>query len=288
MIQYLVFGGNGQLGRALTGVWQGRGAEFRALTRAEADISDREAVRQVLAKWRPKVVVNAAAYTRVDQAETDVDDAWRVNALGAQNVALACQEHGVDLVHISTDYVFAGNNIGRGYSEEDQTGPASVYGRSKLAGERLVAHGCRRSIIIRTAWLYGDGPNFVRSIVRLARRQSQLTVVDDQWGCPTSAADLAGAVDRLSGLGAYGLYHFVNDGQVSWYGFARAIVAAMGLPAEVRPISSDELLRPAPRPAWSVLDTRLYRMVSGCRPRPWRVALDEYIAEGLAEVNHDS
>ena len=201
------------------------------------------------------MVVNCAAYTAVDQAEQEPDAAFAVNAGAVALLAGLAEELGARLVHVSTDYVFDGRSR-RPYREDDPVNPISVYGRSKLAGEQAVlAH--RGALVVRTAWLYGDGQaNFVAAILRqVDRGVRELRVVDDQWGCPTFAADLAAAIGELVSAQAEGVVHAVNDGAVTWCGFAAEIVRQVGVAIPVVPISTGECARPAPRPAWSVLDT---------------------------------
>lgn len=186
------------------------------------------------------------------------------------------------MVYISTDYVFDGK-LGRPYTEFDAVNPLSVYGRSKLAGEVLARQATDRLYVLRTAWLYGDGPNFVRTMLKLGQERDDLQVVDDQHGCPTSTVDLAEAVLRLLPTGRYGTYHAVNGGATTWYGFAKKIFELAGnTRVQVSPVKTAQFVRPAPRPEYSPLDTRLLRLALGWSPRPWEEALAEYLAgEGM-------
>jgi dTDP-4-dehydrorhamnose reductase len=281
----LITGGRGQLGSdldAVASVCDGVSAVF-AVGSAQLDITDGQRVRDVVASFvdgaagaRP-VVVNAAAYTAVDAAETDPERAYQVNAVGPGLLAAACAELSVPLVHVSTDYVFDGDGTVP-YEPGDPPAPRSVYGRTKLAGERAVLSSGARGYVVRTAWLYGaTGSNFVKTMARLERSRPTLSVVDDQRGCPTWTGDLArglvelaGATDRVPP----GVLHCVNGGETTWYGFARAVFTELGAdPGRVEPCSSLAFPRPAPRPAYSVLSVSSW-VRAGLTPlRGWREAL---------------
>ena len=247
--------------------------------RDDLDITDRRAVTSRLALLRPLLVVNAAAFTDVDGAESRPELARAVNATGCAHLAGACAARGAKLVHYSTDFVFDGAKQSP-YAPSDATGPLSVYGQSKLDGElAIVRSGCRH-LILRTSWLFGaGGRNFVEAILARALRGESLNVVDDQVGRPTMTTDLADATVRCLDAEADGVLHFANDGACSWHEFARDIVAQSGLANEVRAIRSDDLDRPAKRPTYSVLDTGEYTSITGHHPRPWRQALADYLAE---------
>lgn len=279
----LVAGGQGMLARDLVDVATRAGYEVVALERDRLDITDRESCRAAVHDGFD-VVANAAAFTAVDAAETDEAQATLVNAIGAENLARACAETGARFVQFSTDYVFAGDAAGP-YSEDAPLAPVSAYGRSKAEGERRAraAHP-EGTIVLRTAWLYGEhGPNFVRTIMRLYREQGALTVVADQHGQPTWARDLAGQTVRMldTGLRA-GTLHGTSSGATTWHGFARAIVENLGGdPAVVAPTDSAHFARPARRPTNSVLSHDGWAAL-GLKPiRPWRAALDEAMAEGI-------
>ncbi|MGP4021123.1 dTDP-4-dehydrorhamnose reductase [Saccharopolyspora sp. 5N708] len=285
----LVPGGRGQLGSELTRILAARaGSLVHAPGSGELDITDGEEVTDAVdsfaetardAELRP-VVINSAAYTAVDAAESDPDRAARINADGAAALARACRVSGVALLHVSTDYVFPGDAT-RPYQPTDETGPKTVYGRTKLAGERAVLESGAQAWVVRTAWVYGArGGNFVKSMVRLSAARDSLSVVDDQVGSPTWAADLAhGLLDLAEKVAArqgpeQKVLHCTNSGQASWCDFARAIFAELGLDeTRVHPCTTQDYPRPAPRPAYSVLSDEAWRAAGLTPLRPWREAL---------------
>ena len=268
-------GANGQLGRELQKRLQG--TDFLATDMQELDITDEAAVSAMIGQYQPDAVIHGAAWTQVDAAEEKVDLAFKVNAIGTQNIAMACRHCGAAMVYISTDYVFDGQ-LGRAYVETDATNPLSIYGKSKYAGEVLARQANDRLFVLRTAWLYGDGPNFVRTMLKLGQEREELQVVDDQYGCPTSTVDLAEAALRIIRTKRYGTYHAVNSGVTTWYGFAKKIFELAGnTKVKVTPVTTDRFVRPAPRPAYSPMDTRLLRLALGWSPRPWEEALAEYL-----------
>ena len=287
-MKLLVLGAAGQIGHELCRrVWP---ADYRiaGVDRAEVDITRQEAVADALRQERPDIVINAAAYTAVDRAESEPDVAWAVNAAGPGHLAVGCETAGIPLVHISTDYVFDGRKEAP-YREDDPVNPLGVYGRSKEAGDRAVREGLPEHVIVRTAWVYSaQGHNFVRTMLRLAADRPVLRVVADQIGSPTSAAEIAGAIARvIGGLAAgearWGTFHFAGGGAVSWHGFAEAIFALAapwrGAPPTVEPITTADYPTPARRPANSVLDCRRIGEAYGIAPRPWREALRDVIGE---------
>lgn len=277
-------GAGGQLGREL----QKRlaGTDYVATDLPELDITDAAAVMRKITAVKPDAVIHAAAYTQVDVAEEKTDLAWQVNAIATQNIAMACRQVQASMVYVSTDYVFDGK-LGRAYTELDLTNPLSVYGKSKYAGEVLARQQTDRLYVLRTAWLYGAGQNFVRTMLKLGQERDELTVVDDQHGCPTSTVDLAEAVLRILPTQRYGTYHAVNSGVTTWYGLAKKIFELAGNSwVKVSPVTTQQFVRPAPRPAYSPLDTRLLRLAIGWSPRPWEAALAEYLAAegGITKV----
>lgn len=289
----LVFGRTGQLARALDGT-----PGWRSLGRDEADLAEPGAAGRAIAAAAPRFVVNAAAYTGVDKAESEPELAGRINADAVGEMATAAAEMGAGFLHVSTDYVFDGTKDGP-WHEDDPTGPLGAYGRSKLAGERLALAANPRTLILRTAWVYAPwGHNFVRTMLRLAAERPQLRIVDDQRGNPTSALDLArvcrelvGQVDEApAGDRRWGVYHYAGAGVVSWAGFAREIfarAAGRGLIARapaVEPIATADYPTPARRPANSTLDCAKIERAFGIAPRPWQAALDEVLDRIGAEV----
>ena len=233
-----------------------------APARSDLDVGDRDAVLGAMMSWRPDVVLHTAAWTAVDACESDPDRAWRINALGSRHLAEAARRIGAHLLVVSTDYVFDGT-ADRAYVEWDGPNPLSVYGRSKLAGEREAATGCPGATIVRTSWVWGrNGSNIFKTVLRLAAAGGQMRFVDDQRGCPTFSEDLAAMVLRLGLARMPGIFHVTNQGATSWYGFARDVLAAAEFdPAIVEPISTADLDPPraASRPANSVLDNAALR-----------------------------
>ena len=279
-VKYLITGANGMLGHDLQSVLAGR--DVTAPSRAELDVTDLDAVREASAGH--DFIINAAAYTKVDDAEEHEDFAYAVNATGAANLATAAAENGAQLVQLSTDYVFDGTAT-TPYAENSPLGPVSAYGRTKAEGERLAQQlNPGRTHVIRTAWTYGQhGPNFARTMLRLAAERDELTVVSDQVGQPTWTLDLANQIVALLDSGApAGIYHGTNSGEASWYDFARAIFSAAGLDADrVKPTDSSQFVRPAPRPPYSVLGHSAWKTVGLAPMRNWREALAAAANQGV-------
>jgi len=280
-MKIMVTGAGGMVGSELTRQARGRGWDCAAFVRDELDITDGPLVDTAVAAERPAVVVNAAAFTAVDDAEVYPQAAMSVNAAGAGNIALAAQNNGAAVVHISTDYVFDGA-ARRPYRPDDPVAPINSYGESKLAGEIEVRKSCMRHCIIRTSWIYShEGRNFVRTMLRAAASNKDLRVVNDQFGSPTSAADLASALLSVGEVmtrdkDLAGTFHFCNSGSTTWHAFAEAIFELRGgTPPRVAAISTDQFPTLARRPAWSVLDTTAFSARFGISPRPWRQALAE-------------
>lgn len=278
--RYLVTGAAGMLGQDLQRVLAGR--EVTSLSRHELDITDRRAVIDAVAGH--DVVFNAAAYTNVDGAEEHEDEAYAINAVGAESLALAARQHGARLLTISTDYVFRGDATSP-YREDDARDPLNAYGRTKAAGEQLAieAHPVG-TFVVRTAWLYGaGGPNFAATMIRLADSNPTVSVVDDQLGQPTWTADLATRLVELADSDApAGIYHGTSAGRASWFDFARAIFEEAGLdPERVLPTDSTTFVRPAPRPAYSVLGHDGWARAGMVPMRDWRSALGAAAASGV-------
>jgi dTDP-4-dehydrorhamnose reductase len=219
----------------------------------------------------------------VDQAETDYDNAYQINALGPKILAEICAQNDAELIHVSTDYVFSGDPIcvegkPRPYFENDVCSPATAYGKTKLEGERFIEQSGAKYYILRTAWLYGDGNNFVRTMLKLSETHDTINVVKDQIGSPTSTVDLANAIHALLGTGEYGLYHATCEGQCSWFDFAKKIFELREKQIELVPVTSEEFVRPAKRPAWSVLENKQLKRIGKNVFRPWEDALIEYLS----------
>jgi dTDP-4-dehydrorhamnose reductase len=279
----LVVGARGQLGTDLLAAAQAAGIPVLGVGSRELDITDQQSVQRTLgyvaagaaAAGQRAVVINAAAYTAVDDAETDRDAAFAVNADGPGNLAIAAERLGLGLIHLSTDYVFPGDGT-EPYRPTDPTGPRSVYGASKLAGELRVRQACPDALVVRTAWVWGStGGNFVKTIARLAATRPTLSVVDDQRGTPSYTVDLAAGLLDLAGSDTPGgVLHLTNAGETTWFGFARAILEELGEdPERVRPTTTAEFPRPAPRPAYSVLSGEEWAAAGLAPLRPWRDAL---------------
>lgn len=292
-MKILVTGSNGQLGNELRRCIESMtaeigpipedyaGAQVDYVDRDDLDITSAEEVASFVDGAGYDLVVNCAAFTNVDGCEADEDAAYAVNATGAENLARAAQRNGAKLVHVSTDYVFPGNEPGERV-EGDPTGPISAYGRTKLAGEEAVRRACERAFIVRTAWLYGYvGKNFVKTMRRLGQSHDSITVVDDQLGNPTSANDLAYEILKLALTDSYGVYHCTNNGTCSWCDFAKAIMAGSGIDCEVVPVTSVQYKEANPqsadRPAFSSLRNKHLEDTIGDEMRPWQDALDEYL-----------
>lgn len=285
-MRVLVIGTSGQLATELRRCdWP---AGLERLPEEKVDLSQPEAVGAFLDRHRPELIMNAAAYTAVDRAETERAEAFAINATGPATLASWCARSGAALIHVSTDYVFDGA-ADRPYREQDATGPLGVYGASKLAGEQAVAQTLPRHVIVRTSWVFSaHGNNFVKTMLRLARDREELRVVADQHGRPTAAADLAEAVVHVAeriraGLGTWGTFHFANAGATTWHAFAQAVVDEQaprtGRRPRVVPITTAEYPTPARRPANSVLDTSRFEREFGLRPRDFRPALSKVVDE---------
>jgi dTDP-4-dehydrorhamnose reductase len=274
--RWLITGAAGMLGRDLVSVLERGGETVTALTRAELDITDGAAVRDALRHWRPAVVANCAAWTAVDAAETSEDAALRLNGQAVADLAVACAAAGVRLIQPSTDYVFDGQ-ARRPYAEDDVPAPGTAYGRTKLAGEQAVLDRLDGTgYVVRTAWLYGaHGPNFVRTMIRLEQQRPDLDVVDDQHGQPTWTMDVADRIVALVSSGApAGVYHATSSGETTWFGLAREVFRLLGAdPDRVRPVGSAAYVRPAPRPAYSVLGHDAWSRAGLSPIGDWRLAL---------------
>ena len=278
-MRIIITGANGQLGLELSKQLS-RNKEYEVICTdiEELNIVDINSVNKVISKYKPDVVINCAAHTAVDLCETDIENAYKINAIGPRNLAIACEKVNAKFVQVSTDYVFDGN-IDRPYREDDNTCPNSIYGSSKLMGENFTKEFCSRYFIVRSAWLYGEGSNFVRTMLKLSGTNKEINVVNDQFGSPTSTVDLAKAIIELIHTEHYGTYHGTCEGKCSWYDFAQKIFEISNIDIKVNPVTSEEYKRPAPRPAYSVLDNFMLKLVGLNSFRNWEDALIEYLNE---------
>ncbi|MHB8717879.1 MAG: dTDP-4-dehydrorhamnose reductase [Candidatus Dormibacteria bacterium] len=279
MRRILVTGCRGQLGATLAALPTGGEQTIVGVDRQACDVTSAESVDRCLAALRPDAVINCAAWTRVDEAETNPQGAWTVNAIGPAILAAACTRRGTRLLHVSTDYVMAGDRT-TPIPEDEEPSPQGEYGRSKLAGESAVREAGGDHLVVRTSWLYGrDGPNFVLTMLRLAASGTAPRVVADQTGSPTWTGHLAPALLRLAEIAAAGTYHLSNSGSTTWHGFADAIFTAAGLRVRAQAITTAEYPTPARRPAYSVLDNAAWRRL-GEKPLPaWEEGVAAYVTE---------
>lgn len=289
MRKILITGAGGQLGQELLSLQQSYPDwEFKAVSRADLDITDAAAVQQMFEEFQADYCLNTAAYTAVDRAEEESEQAFKINATGAENIARACAAVGAKLFHYSTDYVYA-DGISRPLREDDPTDPAGVYAASKLQGDQLVLTALPSATVVRTSWVYSSfGHNFVKTMLRLGQERDQLRVVFDQIGTPTYARHLALAtlvaieqVDSgaIQSADMAGVFHYSNEGVCSWYDFARAIFELTEIDCEVSPIESSEYPTPAKRPSFSVLNKAKFKTATGLAIPHWREALRECLLE---------
>jgi dTDP-4-dehydrorhamnose reductase len=273
----LIVGAQGMLGSDLM-ISLGKTGRLTGTDIEDFDISDRKKTLKAVSELRPDWVINAAAYTQVDRCEEEKNLAFAVNGEGPANLARACKAIRARLIHVSTDYVFDGKSR-IPYREDDPVNPISAYGKSKLQGESAARAILDDVIIVRTAGLYGKGgANFVNTIRRLAQERDELTVVNDQWVSPTYSVDLSRAIGMLMRASARGIFHVVNSGACTWHQFACRIVQLTGSRSAVTPITSNQLNRPAARPAFSVLSARKFAGVTGSEMRSWEEALTDYLS----------
>ena len=286
MKKILVTGCNGQLGRAVNQEYAKDEVEFINTDVMEGegvtplDITKAEDVLALTERTRPDVIINCAAHTNVDACETQWDLAYKINAIGARNLSIAAEKTGAKLMHISTDYVFPGTSPSP-LTEFDPVGPISAYGKTKLEGENFVKEFSNRHFILRTAWLYGDGRNFVKTMLKLSETHDTVSVVDDQFGSPTSAVELAKMIHFLEPTENYGTYHATCEGQCSWAEFASELLKKAGKDTKVNYVTTEEYNSPTKRPAYSVLDNYMLRLVAGDAfvMADWKDALDVYMKD---------
>ncbi|QLY79144.1 dTDP-4-dehydrorhamnose reductase [Clostridium intestinale] len=288
-MKVLITGAKGQLGKQITNILRNGQSEIGKLP-AEyenveiigvdvdvLDITDINAVRSYLTDVKPEIIINCAAYTNVDACESNEDLAFKINALGPRNLAIISNEVNAKVVHVSTDYVFSGEGTVP-FKEYDETIPVSVYGKTKLAGEKFVREIADKYYIIRTAWLYGyEGSNFVYTIIKAGKEKGYLTVVDDQRGNPTNAEDLSHHMLKVAVTEEYGTYHCTGTGECSWYDFASKIIEFSNIECKVDPVTSNDYVRAAKRPSYSSLDNMMLRVTVGDEMRNWEDALKVFL-----------
>jgi dTDP-4-dehydrorhamnose reductase len=290
----LITGSNGQLGRALNQILKETEYEDYTIINSDMgeptsycplglDITNSVAVMNLVQDLKPNIIINCAAHTAVDLCETDQERAYKINAYGVKNLAEAADAIDAKLVHVSTDYVFDGETS-KPYTEDQETNPKTVYGQTKLAGEEFVKKLCSKYFIVRTAWLYGEGKNFVKTMLNLTKKNSEIRVVKDQYGSPTSALELARAIVFLMNTDEYGLYHGTCEGVASWYEFAVEIFRLSGSKVTVKGITTEEYPTPTPRPKYSVLENEKLKKL-GFYMKPWKSALQEYMDKLQQEEN---
>jgi len=278
-MKILVTGASGQLGQDVVLLLNEFGHEVKGCGRSELDIADQQQCEKVIGEYRPEAIIHCAAYTAVDAAEEDVDGAYRINASGTRNIAVAAEKVGAKFVYISTDYVFEGQ-ADRPYREYDNTSPQTVYGESKRAGEVLTQTLSSKYFIVRTSWVYGQyGSNFVKTMLKLGAEKDSLSVVHDQIGSPTYTVDLARFLLQLIQTEKYGIYHASNSGYCSWHEFAQAIFETAGLQVNVLPVTTEQFPRPAKRPAYSVMDHTAIRANDLEDLPSWQDGLERFLAE---------
>jgi dTDP-4-dehydrorhamnose reductase len=294
-MKILITGANGQLGRELTKQYlEHKNIELiltdigdfdiikynyqdnKVVNKVSLDITNEINVNEVINEYKPDIVINCAAYTAVDKCEADKESAYKINALGPKYLAVATSSIGSEIVQVSTDYVFDGEG-NTPLIETDEVNPQTVYGRTKLQGEILVRENNSKHYVVRTAWLYGDGDNFVKTMIKLSETNKVLKVVNDQKGTPTSTVDLSRVIIRLIESKAYGLYHCTCKGECTWYDLAKEIFKIKGIDVDVTPCTTDEFPRPASRPKYSVLRNYGLENSIGDITKEWRISLEKYV-----------
>lgn len=279
MKKIIVTGCNGQLGRAINQLY-GKNEQYELVNTdvGELDITNIDEVMKFAREIKPYAIINCAAHTAVDACESEADKAYKINAIGPRNLSIAATETGAKLMHISTDYVFDGKGT-RPYTEFDAVGPQGMYGKTKLAGENFVKEFADKYFIIRTAWLYGDGKNFVKTMLRLSETNDKVRVVKDQVGSPTSTEELAKAIAYLLPTENYGLFHGTCEGDCSWADFTKEIFRLADKKTVVEPITTEEFGAAAPRPAYSILENYMFKLTSDFMFADWHEAIARYMKE---------
>lgn len=283
MRRILITGSTGQLGKELINKLSGDNHLIIA-NREDLDITNEISTNNFVQANKPDIIINCAAFTAVDLCETEEQNAYNVNAIAPKNLALASKRIGSKLVHISTDYVFDGEGVKnekgiiRPYVENDAVNPQSVYGKTKLEGENFVIKNCDKYFIIRTAWLYGDGKNFVRTMINLSKSNEKVNVVNDQIGSPTSTKELANMIEKLMITDNYGMYHGTCEGFCTWYDLTCKIYEILNIKTKVVPVTSEEFVRPAKRPKYSVLENKKLNDLGQYKFKHWKDALKIYLS----------
>jgi len=276
-MKILITGANGQLGRELSKQYsEKKGIDLILTGKSDLDISNINQVYSFVNENKPDIIINCAALTAVDMCESQIEMAYKINTIGPKNLAIAANQIGAEIVQVSTDYVFGGD-VNKLLTEFDCVNPQTVYGKTKLEGEILVKNNNPKHYIVRTAWLYGDGNNFVKTMLNLSKTNKSLKVVNDQRGTPTSTVDLARVIIRLVDDKNYGLFHCTCKGECTWYDFTKEIFRLKGIETEVFPCSTDEFPRPAKRPEYSVLRNYMLELTTGDITRTWQQAIKEYL-----------
>ena len=273
-MRILVTGSKGQFGKELLKIYSDE--NIIGVDIDEMDVTDAEQTINFITEFNPDIVIHTAAMTDVDGCEENKETAFKVNTLGTRNVALACQKANSEMLYVSTDFVFDGDK-NENYNEFDKPSPLSIYGKSKFEGEKLVKELLNKFYIVRTAWLYGDGHNFVKTMLSLAENNDSLNIVCDQQGTPTYARDLAIAISKIVDSGLYGTYHASNNGSCSWYDFSNKIFEIKGIDIEVNPTTAKEFSSPAERPAYSVMDNFALESQDIYQMRRWEEALEDFL-----------
>lgn len=276
MKKILVTGCNGQLGRAINEEYKNDDVFLINTDVAELDITDIDKVVAFVMEKKPDVIINCAAHTNVNACESQWDLAYKINAIGPRNLSIAATKAGAKMIHVSTDYVFDGTAT-EPYNEFSPVAPLGAYGKTKLAGEEFVKQFADRFFIVRTAWLYGDGKNFVKTMLNLGKEKGEVSVVGDQIGSPTSAKELAKMIHVLEPTENYGVFHGTCEGYCSWADFAEKIFELAKMDVKVNHITTDEYPTPAKRPAYSVLDNYMLRLTTDFKFADWEDALKEYM-----------
>ncbi|MDR3291000.1 MAG: dTDP-4-dehydrorhamnose reductase [Methanobrevibacter sp.] len=281
-MKILLTGRNGMLGNDLIEILKGSNHEIISTNTSNLDITKLNEIHEKVDEVNPEIIINSAAYTDVDGCEIKKNLAYNVNAIGPKNLAIVANKSNCSLVHISTDYVFDGNQ--KSYAEEDETNPINVYGKTKLEGELFVKENLNNYFILRTAWLYGlHGSNFVKTMLNLSKNNNEIAVVNDQYGSPTFTRDLSIAISKIIETDNYGTYHITNSGNCTWYDFAKEIFKQTNIDVTLKAVTSEEFSRPAPRPKYSILNNKNWKKI-GFKPlRSYKEALKEYLSLELNE-----